>query len=769
MTQSEQRIFEEEVRRVCRALWPNSPNNGPSSLLGRERDGIFETDETIHIVEATVSKKKDKARTDINKSIELARNFRANSSGKFVKIWFVTSTDPTVEQSEVGKRARTKAKLPVEVISYKQLSSRIVDGPRYLEIRSHYPFGSIRSLDNDDSTQVDEDEYIMQSITSYNGVVTIPIKNFSEQMLNNSGYYALVGEYGAGKSMSLRYIYSDFRTRYLAGETGRFPVYVNLRDHFGQSDTAEAMLRHGTRLGFEQPSRLTAAWRAGFVDLILDGFDELSSAALVRGVKGLRLARRQAVRLIHEFARERHEASLILVAGRKNYFDSDEEMFSSLSLSDKDHVWYVNEFEENQIAEYIGRKGIGSGIPIWLPSRPLLIGYLASRGLLTNQVGEASLLDMHPSEGWDYLLDRVCSREARQIDPVTISPPLVRTFVERLSTRARGTTSGRGPIGLRDIDDVLSDVFGVRPDESSERLILRMPGLTTDSENENTREFLDDDFVDACRAGDIVRLCQDPYGFDGNVFSNMGLELGELGISVAARSLSAMTSGQISNAMDAYCEGYTNRLPICDLLRVLQYLDLDYVGCGIAVNEEILEKFSLNGKSDFSRISFQGCYFGRLEVPEASIRKNSPKFNRCDFGIVSGATSTSEFERIVRQQNCTIEHFSDEILANSDVFGTNLPMAIKVLLATLRKLFLQRGSGRQESALFRGMDHAAKQYVPDILKTLESHDVIRSYSRRGPKIWIPNRQWSHEVREILEQPQTSRSKILKDIRSNLVD
>lgn len=59
--QEQQADFENEVRRIARAKWPAARYSGASMLDGRERDGIFETEDSINFVEATVSGKQANA------------------------------------------------------------------------------------------------------------------------------------------------------------------------------------------------------------------------------------------------------------------------------------------------------------------------------------------------------------------------------------------------------------------------------------------------------------------------------------------------------------------------------------------------------------------------------------------------------------------------------------------------------------------------------------------------------------------------------------
>lgn len=387
-------------------------------------------------------------------------------------------------------------------------SSKVVRGSDYIIKREKYPFGSIRNLEDDDDVIVPRDEFIPLDFVDIKTGKVVSHQYFSEKMHRDSAVIALIGDYGAGKSMTLRDIFFKMSDNFKNNRGYKFPLYLNLRDHFGQDDPAEALIRHGKRIGFSDPNQLVAGWRAGFCHLILDGFDEVSATRLVTGTKKLRLARRQAVKLVAQFIAESPNNISILICGREHYFDSINELNDSLGLPKHANIFSLNEFTQEQVERYLSRKNFGDIVPDWLPARPLLLGYLAvnnvfSKGELGRQVDQA--------EGWDWILDRVCVREAKQIDRTTIDPKIVRQFIERLSTKARNTTSGRGPIDLKEMGQVFEQIFDTPSDEKSEIFIMRLSGLTASSGQEGAREFIDDDFADACRAGDIVRFVEDPY------------------------------------------------------------------------------------------------------------------------------------------------------------------------------------------------------------------------------------------------------------------
>ena len=69
----EQMHFENEVRRIARNLWPSAAFSGSAKEDGQERDGIFVTDEMVHLIECTTSRRKDKAEQDGRKLADLAR------------------------------------------------------------------------------------------------------------------------------------------------------------------------------------------------------------------------------------------------------------------------------------------------------------------------------------------------------------------------------------------------------------------------------------------------------------------------------------------------------------------------------------------------------------------------------------------------------------------------------------------------------------------------------------------------------------------------
>ena len=86
---------------------------------GRERDGIFESEEFVQIVECTVSSKKQKAIDDFEKISKLVRQAEARQPHKFCKGWFITLNEPTADQRSVFAKAKGR----IVAVSFDQFRS----------------------------------------------------------------------------------------------------------------------------------------------------------------------------------------------------------------------------------------------------------------------------------------------------------------------------------------------------------------------------------------------------------------------------------------------------------------------------------------------------------------------------------------------------------------------------------------------------------------------------------------------------------------------
>jgi hypothetical protein len=602
--------FEQDVRRIARLLWSESAFSGAEIIDGRERDGVFETRDALNIVECTISTKKDKASEDAQKTAELVQKAR-KTSHKHVNGWLVTLNEPTADQRTVVQ----KYSHSVRILSFEQFRSQLFNGAEYLRCRSKYKFGSVA------------DPISRAVIIGDNNFIPIDLFSEEEQRLVDQRQYLkdlisgqlkrtiLLGEYGSGKSMTLRNTFFQFQSAYLKNNAHIVPLYLNLRDHTGQSDPVEALERHARLIAYPgSSSDLVRAWRGGLVALLLDGFDEMATTGWGGSLQKVRAHRFSGMTLLRKFVAESPSTTSIVIAGRHNFFDNLKEMSSSLGVERNFEILYTNDFSESQAHDFLLSLGISAALPDWMPRRPLLLAYLAKRGFLYGSMvkGEAYLT---PAEGWDHLLAMICEREAQQdsrLDPVS-----VRSLIERLATLARSTEDGRGRIDIITIQNTFRDIVGFPPDDAAQQFILRLPALGPSSAEDSSREFVDAQVADAARAGDAIRFIEYPYDEAEDVFDAVVCPLGEIAINIISNKLSKqdIKPAIFSNSLSVSGKEEANPQLAMDLANVLtrspevSFTEKLFIKGGVC-DYLLIDDVSRN----FSNLVFQDCLFSSCEI-----------------------------------------------------------------------------------------------------------------------------------------------------------
>lgn len=619
--------FEDDVRRIARYLWPAAAFSGSAKEGERERDGVFITDEMVHLIECTTSRRKDKSEYDTQKLEALCHVMQRQHPTKGVKGYFITLEEPTAEQRECVRRL---GKGQVVTLSFSQFCSQMIDAQSYLSCRMDYQFGSMCDPDTESRTRT-SDLISPQLITQAGDV--LGVTDIFEQ-LEKGGTFILLGDYGAGKSTTLREVFVALRASYFNKQISRFPVHLNLRDHHGQTNPAEALERHARNIGFQSPHHLVRAWRAGYVILILDGFDEFATAGWSGQAKRLRDIRFTSMELVRNFVRGAFGAGII-VAGRQHYFDSDQELLMSLGLNQNAIRLHLNDFTDGQVREFLTKKGWQEEIPAWLPSRPLLLGYLCAKGMLK----EVMTLDYgsSPAAGWDALLDLTANREA-EIE-AGIDGTAVRQIVETLATKARSKTDGLGSLSQDDILGSFQRVCGFVPDDRGVLLLQRLPGLGAGRTEDGYRDFIDTDLADAARAGDICRFVSDPYSFQLEAPSTWQTTLGQLGIELSARRchLNGFNEGKLRTVLQQASRDEEQGALCMDLLQISKEMGFGFSGLLLSIRGTMVQDASFGDRSaDFGSVSLRDCLFQRLEIDVEAEIANLPKFYGCYVGILDG-------------------------------------------------------------------------------------------------------------------------------------
>lgn len=165
-----------------------------------------------------------------------------------------------------------------------------------------------------------------------------------------------------------------------------------------------------------------------------------------------------------------------------------------------------------------------------------------------------------------------------------------------------------------------------------------------------------------------------------------------------------------------------------------------------------------------SNMQFSHCLFDSIFLDPAVGSNALPYFENCMIEQMSGRLSEDDLPRDRIFHSCDIGGF-DSTATGSAIRAGRMSVGEKVLLITLRKLFVQSLSGRAENALYRGLDVDERRVVGDVLRLLKRHELAIEYSRGDGITWLPVRKALTRVKKILNAPNESGEEIVRDCRA----
>ncbi|MGL6277204.1 hypothetical protein ACSZME_17625 [Aeromonas dhakensis] len=115
--------------------------------------------------------------------------------------WLITKDEPTAEQRE---EVRKYGKQQVKTLSFMQFQQAIIDVSQYLQSREQHFFGSVKDPHTGNiKTSI---EYIPLDLIDIKNESSYEINDIAEGLASGQSF-SLLGDYGAGKSMTLRQIF----------------------------------------------------------------------------------------------------------------------------------------------------------------------------------------------------------------------------------------------------------------------------------------------------------------------------------------------------------------------------------------------------------------------------------------------------------------------------------------------------------------------------------------------------------------------------------
>ncbi len=764
--QEERRQFENEVRRVAEAVWGLSPGDCQpqhytQDAIVRELDGLVRLRDVTHLVMVTVSRKLEKCKGDVRK-LNAAERIEKRS-GTATRKWFITKFQLEAEHIQHCRESN------VTTLTLQEFRNRFFNGRDYIARRRNAAFGSARNP-TDDSITLPNDEYIDTPIRVFaneNGRLAAP-QDWSIEQLQQELLYGrlvvLLGPFGAGKSLTVREVFSRIAERYLSGSAPRVPIALSLREHWGARYADEILERHAKEIGFSPREDILVAYRAGLSYLLLDGFDEVATQVVAGATdKFMRESRFQALEATRKIIGEMPTGTGCLITGRDHYFDNLTELSTALGIRQRPHlVAELGEFTEDAANLYLRRKGSELPLPDWVPRKPLILGYLARHSLLD----EVIRIDGSQGFGhaWDAFLALICNREAAYGRGI-MDPDALRSLLERLAWDVRGTATGTGPITERDLAEAYRAETGLGATEGVLMQLQRLPGLTPRDQDPGSRAFIDADMLAALQGSALARfvlegktpgsgrrsidaLAPKALAFSAYRFTGGGVDEGTI-----------IAAGTRSRTSDQRTVGDAQLAADCFAVALEMSADLDGLSFhGATVESASFGRINLEERR-VENLVLRDCFVDEICVGAATTHC-SIKFDRCAIQRVLGVSGVAALPMGI-VHDCDIDNF-DEMATNSAIVNSSLPERLKVLLTVLRKLYVQAGAGRKLAALKRGLPPGhMHDLVDEIVDLLELHGLVRV----SAAIAHPVRRHGQRVRDILGAPTLSQDPICIELTS----
>lgn len=711
---------EHEVRKIAESVWAVAAE--PEREAGIKCDAILKPKKDYWVlIEISKQDSLSKLREDLAK-LGLARQALL-ARGIYSECYFITSG----EHSSLRESGEA---INVEVHDIVSFAAKFLGGSLYLSERRRTPFGSAV---NPDDGSVDTNKYTHIGYDDQTG------KRYSVAEITHrvraGSKILLIGEFGTGKSRCLMEVFEG-----IAADSNAFvPVAINLRDNWGYKRLGHIIQNHMDSLGLGKfADNLVRSLRRGNHPLLLDGFDEIGSQSWTGDPSRLAETRKSSLEGVRDLIAQ-SKGSGVLITGREHYFSSDEEMFESLGINSDDAVILrcPDEFTEEETVTYIRTNTALKTVPEWVPRKPLICQLLAR--LDQSEVDRLEMASNGEVEFFESVFDSVCQRETR-INPA-INKEILKGILLELAQGSRTQPSAEERISTLAINKAFYDVSGHSPIDESAVLLQRLPYLGRVGSGSSDRIFIDAYAKNGLRG---LALAHSIIVSDKLVQRlNWQQALDEFGIRVLSTKISTGTSAE---KFVRQCINYGNSQIACDYvsMKLLGSAEThDFSGLSIFGGTFETLRFS-EGRT--SNLKLSGVYVARLVVEAASFEnvlveksivqevdgvgdaRHIPNvFVDCEFGSFRAALTTSRISEL--------EH--------SD--------AHKTLLALIKKLFFQPGSGRQEDALLRGAEaYWDKDAADRAIGYMISNDIIAKVRGAHGALYLPRRRQTTRMAKILE-------------------
>ncbi|WP_137156379.1 NACHT domain-containing protein [Rhizobium sp. FKL33] len=732
--------FEDRVRDIASYIWSRPCT--PKRVGGVNIDGVTVLDAEIEcFVEITVERSLNKVREDVVK-LQTAKS-AAFIKGVLARCFCVVNGPVTPAMKDAGKDHN------IHVVSFEEFSKQFFDFNTYGSARSSAPFGSsINPL----TGQADETKYVPVRYLVDGKKGDISSKDVAD-LLRSGRNVILLGEYGSGKSRCIREVFSIISGT--ATDDFCYPIAIDLRKSWGLRQSGELIRRHFADLGLDGlESSAIKAFRANSLVFLLDGFDEIGSQAWSNDNSKLKLIRAKSLEGVKDIVQSNGGGTL--VAGREHYFPSMEEMYSALGMSPNNTVVVrsKNEFSDSELLEYFQNRDIDVDIPDWLPRRPLICQTISE--LATDQLESMFGERGNEISFWNHFINVLCQRDANihvSFDAATI----LRIFIH-LARLTRAKPSNVGPISLAELQGAFEAATGAAPVEEASIMLQRLPSLGRVGPESNDRQFVDIYILDGLRAKDVALIGvngdQEIIEATSNHWTNPLDDLGQR-ILASDQNLSEKTKLQIASR--AAKNG--NKVLASDIVGALSRraeTPMDFEGLTLSGGEFL---FLPLDERPLRNLTITDGYIGELAFPAKGCV--NVRIDGCISPKVTGISSQTALPSWVSKLEA--EEF-DSVASVSRIRKIGLKPAHEILITIIRKTFFQKGAGRKEEALLRGLGTIAGRGLSTrILNLMLKEGLLTTFKGDEGSVYSPVRSHTRRMQSILDQLSASTDSIWQQV------
>lgn len=729
-------IFENEVRELARLSWGTEPQS--REVAGVKLDCLLVVKNNYWVViEITKNNTLDKIRGDINRLALVRSSCFGNNI--FAECFIVLPDAPTPSMVTAGKDVHVK------VLSKAVFQRLFFDHKEYAQARQALQFGSaVDPL----TGKPDRNSYVPVSYARKSDGRRMDLDGIVRS-LGSGGTIILTGEYGSGKSRCVKEVFESIAK----AENVPLLLSIDLRRSWGLQTGAEIIRRHLEEVGMSAAAdNIVRAFNDGRVTCLLDGFDEIGAQSWSKAAKDLQAVRFATLKGVRDIVAKSKQG--VLICGREHYFNSTDEMLVCLGLKATAAVVLrcEDQFTEEEMEQFLDNIGQDIVLPEWLPRRPLMCQAVAS-------LDDASRVAMFDSvdadvEFWHSFMEIVCRREA-QIKDILWKEAILE-ILKRLGRVTRSKPENLGPISFFEIQRAFESVVGQPPTDESLVILQRLPGLGLVGSGSDDRKFIDIFILDGLRATDISDAVRadDRAMFQElwlNPLENLGQRI--LAIDIQKENGFAQFRGFLLHSTSGK-NGVVGGDILSSTVRSLTAVDLR----GIELQEAIFSEL------DLENCNLQGLRLGDSLISQLILPRSPPKnveIVNCQIGKIFGITDKRALPDWIK--SCEISEL--ESAENvSRIKAIHLSNPHRILVTILKKCFLQKGAGRQEAALLRGLGQIDRRgNVETIIKILKREGLVKVVPGDHGVIFVPERKYTDRVKKIIAELSTSHDQIWLEV------